>query len=822
MYMSYVLDLKERDRRGTENEDLTYILATDADVKFTPEDVSALMDLMTRDLKVGAVCGRTRPIGNGPVVWYQIFDYAVGHWFLKVANHVFGSVLCSPGCFSVYRATALRDVLKTYAGEIDSAMDFLTKDMGEDRWLCTLMVEEGWRLEYCAAAENSTYCPDNFDEFFKQRRRWGPSSLANQVLLINEQRKVRENNEHINFLFILYQIALLISTVIGPATVLLIVGGGLVYSYPSLNAEGVNITLLLIVLFFIVICLKTKQDTQLKVAKVLTFFFAVVMSVVIVGLVLKSVGDVGGYIRYYRSIATDSRYKANHTAYADLVIPSRHKLLLFSSATWYLFCTITFFFLTALMHGFELTALIHGIWYLLCLPSGYLLLTIYSAANLTDRSWGTREEKVVSSEQSNWLDTVNEYFRKFCWCCPLSRKQAEEDGIEGNQLLTPTDDEEAKQGEQCSSESASPKEEPPEDPDARDRSVLDDAVIATPRQIQAISVEEWLPPSHIVYAPKFIDNGYEDVNFLYGIQDMDLLHMGITSRGHRNKIMQHIKRLPPEDIEEEVPENVEEWLVKLGLQKYWTTFKENSYTTARDLTDVKLMNRDTMKLTFKIDKEGHLKKLMRAVQKLQYPTQAQKKLREARKCIEKVECREIDHDSEEYQLWDYLRKTCLLPEEAAFIKSEELKEKLGELRNTSLTVLVVVNILWLTFMLTVMNQGDKLAVFGTDFASVGFLFIYFLVLLAQVIAMLRHRFKTFVHMVARIPFKPGKFVRRWSFQDDVPLTGHLEAPIEGGSRPPESSSPVTEPVGSAEQVLSSASATAPLYAPTPDQAPASV
>ena len=33
----------------------------------------------------------------------------------------------------------------------------------------------------------------------------------------------------------------------------------------------------------------------------------------------------------------------------------------------------------------------------------------------------------------------------------------------------------------------------------------------------------------------------------------DLLHMGIKNRGHRNKIMQHIKRLPPEDIEEEVP-----------------------------------------------------------------------------------------------------------------------------------------------------------------------------------------------------------------------------------------------------------------------------
>lgn len=49
----------------------------------------------------------------------------------KVANHVFGSVLCSPGCFSVYRTTALRDVLPLYSTGIDSAADFLTKDMGE-------------------------------------------------------------------------------------------------------------------------------------------------------------------------------------------------------------------------------------------------------------------------------------------------------------------------------------------------------------------------------------------------------------------------------------------------------------------------------------------------------------------------------------------------------------------------------------------------------------------------------------------------------------------------------------------------------------------
>ena len=48
-----------------------------------------------------------------------------------MANHVLGSVLCSPGCFSVYRAAAIRDVLPIYSTKVDNSHDFLTKDMGK-------------------------------------------------------------------------------------------------------------------------------------------------------------------------------------------------------------------------------------------------------------------------------------------------------------------------------------------------------------------------------------------------------------------------------------------------------------------------------------------------------------------------------------------------------------------------------------------------------------------------------------------------------------------------------------------------------------------
>jgi chitin synthase len=65
-------------------EEDTYILTTDADIKFDADSVEALLDRLIRDPNVGAVCGRTHPLGHGPLIWYQMFDYAIGHWLQKV------------------------------------------------------------------------------------------------------------------------------------------------------------------------------------------------------------------------------------------------------------------------------------------------------------------------------------------------------------------------------------------------------------------------------------------------------------------------------------------------------------------------------------------------------------------------------------------------------------------------------------------------------------------------------------------------------------------------------------------------------------------
>ena len=71
--------------------------------------------------------------------------------------------------------------------------------------------------------------------------------------------------------------------------------------------------------------------------------------------------------------------------------------------------------ITTILHYQEWWCLIQCIWYLLGLPGGYLILLIYSAANLNSRSWGTREKK--SDDNENMIIVhCKKLIKSFCAC----------------------------------------------------------------------------------------------------------------------------------------------------------------------------------------------------------------------------------------------------------------------------------------------------------------------------------------------------------------------------------------------------------------------
>lgn len=336
----------------------TFILTLDGDVDFTPQCVHLLVDLMKKNRRLGAACGRIHPRGSGLMVWYQKFEYAVGHWLQKATEHMIGCVMCSPGCFSLFRSYALMDdnVTRRYASKSDEPLDYIQYDQGEDRWLCTLLLQRGYRVEYCAASDALTFAPEGFNEFFNQRRRWIPSTIANIYDLLKDYKNVVSVNESISIWYIVYQLVMLISSILGPGTIFLMIVGAISISF-NIDTTWSLLIVTFPVAFFCIVCLTTNQQKQLVVAQVVGALFAMLMTAVIVGTSLQ--------------IQKDG-------------ILSPHSIFLFS--------VIASFMTAAVLHPLEFTCIIPGILYFLAIPCMYMLLPIYSICNLNTVSWGTRED----------------------------------------------------------------------------------------------------------------------------------------------------------------------------------------------------------------------------------------------------------------------------------------------------------------------------------------------------------------------------------------------------------------------------------------------
>lgn len=65
--------------------------------------------------KTGGVCANMQPKRSKHrlLIFLQIFEYLTGHMMFKATEHVIGNVRCAPGCFSLFRASALHENIST-------------------------------------------------------------------------------------------------------------------------------------------------------------------------------------------------------------------------------------------------------------------------------------------------------------------------------------------------------------------------------------------------------------------------------------------------------------------------------------------------------------------------------------------------------------------------------------------------------------------------------------------------------------------------------------------------------------------------------------
>merc|ERR1719266_2343311 len=152
-------------------------------------------------------------------------------------------------------------------------------------------------------------------------------------------------------------------------------------------------------------CLMAKSNWQLGLSALLSTFYALVMMAVIVGTALQ-LGEDG------------------------IGSPSAIFLISLSGS----------FFIAACLHPQEFWCVVPGLIYLLCIPSMYLLLIIYSITNLNVVSWGTREvavkksKKEIEAEKKEQAEMVKKKKKEGIWGLLLngsgSADEAEEGGVD--------------------------------------------------------------------------------------------------------------------------------------------------------------------------------------------------------------------------------------------------------------------------------------------------------------------------------------------------------------------------------------------------------
>ncbi|XP_067092223.1 chitin synthase 1 isoform X3 [Osmerus mordax] len=380
---SFLLPQYDNDsKRKHITDDNTYIMALDGDTDFQPKALILLVDRLRMYDNVGAACGRIHPTGMGPMVWYQKFEYAVGHWLQKTAEHVFGSVLCSPGCFSLFRGSALMDdnVLKRYTTTATKASEYVQYDQGEDRWLCTLLLQQGWRVEYNAASDAYTNSPQEFKEFYNQRRRWGPSTLANTLDLLHSGGETVKRNSSISRLYIFYQMFTVSSSILGPASVSLMIAGAFQFVFQIPGTLSIVISVIPPV-FYMFVCFVAKPNLQISIAAIMSVLYAFLMTASLFSII----GDM--------------------VQQETFLTPTG--LFLVSMTIMYL--------VTAILHPEEFSMIFYGLMYFICIPSGYLLLTIYSLVNMHIVSWGTRESSKEMEEKKMQSVLCDRNCKLCCW-----------------------------------------------------------------------------------------------------------------------------------------------------------------------------------------------------------------------------------------------------------------------------------------------------------------------------------------------------------------------------------------------------------------------
>ena len=168
--------------RGFELGTGEVFVTVDSDSIVKKDTLRNLVSPFVVDEKCGAVAGNVHVLNNKKALLPKMLNvsFVMSFEFMRSAESMLGSVLCTPGAAAAYRRDAVFECLPEW---INQTFMGQPSDIGEDRAMTNMILKQGLYVLFQRNALVLTNVPEEYKGLYKMFIRWGRSNVRENIMM---------------------------------------------------------------------------------------------------------------------------------------------------------------------------------------------------------------------------------------------------------------------------------------------------------------------------------------------------------------------------------------------------------------------------------------------------------------------------------------------------------------------------------------------------------------------------------------------------------------------------------------------------------------
>ncbi|WP_029034574.1 glycosyltransferase [Salinimicrobium terrae] len=157
-------------------------ITVDSDSIVEKDTLRNLVSPFVTNEECGAVAGNVRVLNNEKAIIPRMLNvsFVFSFEFIRSAQSVLGSVLCTPGALAAYRRKAVMNCLPEWISQTFMGQP---TDIGEDRAMTNMILKQGYHVLFQRNAYVLTNIPEKFSSLHKMFTRWERSNVRENLMM---------------------------------------------------------------------------------------------------------------------------------------------------------------------------------------------------------------------------------------------------------------------------------------------------------------------------------------------------------------------------------------------------------------------------------------------------------------------------------------------------------------------------------------------------------------------------------------------------------------------------------------------------------------